>query len=69
MSKVVTCRKIIERRPPKGVYSGTWGGYVVKFTAKGSHYEVNVDTGIRTPNAPCKITVTNDDIKIELADV
>lgn len=63
----MNCKSVEEINVPDGVYEGTWGGWQVVFTKgkfKGLSFRVN--QGIRTPNAPVKITVINKKASVEL---
>lgn len=42
---------------PDGEYAGVWGGYLARFRVDGVIHMVDTNIGIRTPNAPCIVTV------------
>mgnify|MGYP007077531248 CR=1 FL=1 len=65
MSKVTDCVAISVAQPNDGVYPGTWGGYVVRFTADGITYQAKSECGIRTMAAPCKVTVEQGEMIVE----
>lgn len=58
---------IPESSPPPGSYQGTWGGYKARFYANGHWYEVDTFDGIRTPAAPCVVTISEQGITVESA--
>ena len=61
--------KLVEETwPPCGTYSGTWGGYRVRFNALGHWYDAATHIRIRTPSAPCRVTVTEAEIRVETVD-
>lgn len=60
------CRRVKDQWPPYGTYEGTWGGYVVKFFAKGRQYEARTKVGIRTLAASVVVIVKPDEIQVEL---
>lgn len=51
---------------PNGPYKGTWGGYVVHFTANGIQYEAQTKDGIRTPGTACVVQVKDGTITVEV---
>lgn len=51
---------------PDGTYSGVWGGYRVTFRAQGATYNARASNGIRTPNAPCRVTVESGRMTVEV---
>jgi len=51
---------------PDGTYAGDWGGYLVRFTAKGARYEAKTKDGIRTLNAPCAVIVSGGKIEVRV---
>ena len=61
-------RRISELDPlPDGQYDGRWGGYHVTFVVDGIEYEAQTNIGIRTPNAPCVVTVSGGKMTVEPA--
>jgi hypothetical protein len=50
---------------PDGQYVGVWGGYRVTFEFGGVWYEARTLDGIRTHNAPCRITIKNGEMSVE----
>ena len=48
-----------------GIYLGRWGGYKVRFDVGGSTFEATTEEGIRTPSAPCVVTVKDGKISVE----
>lgn len=51
---------------PNGQYDGVWGGYQVKFECNGFPYGFRTKDGIRTPAAPCVVTVCFDKVTVEV---
>ena len=46
---------------PDGQYEGTWGGYHVRFKVDhGREITAKTSVGIRTPSAPCIVTIAGD---------
>lgn len=65
--KIVSAKEIKvipESEIPHGEHLGIWGGYVVKFSVGNTDYIVEVDQGIRTPKAACKIVISENGIDI-----
>jgi len=62
------CRRVENATPPEGIYRGTWGGYLVRFSAGADWYEAKTITGIRTPSAKCRVIVESGEIRVELRD-
>ncbi len=57
-SSCTRVRKVSEFvQPPAGTYSGTWGGYTVRWEVDGIRYEAESTIGIRTPCAHCQVFV------------
>jgi hypothetical protein len=44
---------------PDGVYSGTWGGYVIDVNYKGKTYELTTEEGVRGMGFKVMVTITN----------
>jgi hypothetical protein len=59
-------QKISSDTIPDGRYTGTWGGYRVRFNAHGRHYEGDSDIGIRTPSAPCVVIVNGGKVLVRV---
>lgn len=60
------CQQIINAKPKDGVYSGHWSGYIVVFhDERGNEFRASTETGIRTTNAPCEVTVEGQFIMVE----
>jgi len=58
-------QKIEETVIPDGVYSAFWGGYTVLLEIGCNAYIIKVDTGIRTVNCPCTVTVLDGVVTVE----
>ena len=50
---------------PVGEYRGVWGGYIVRVKHDGKKYRMKTSVGIRTPKAPCIVTVGLDGTSVE----
>ena len=64
-STATNCQQVKGVLPPSGTYDGTWGGSCVHFVAIGNQYQATTRTAIRTQSAPCHVTVTDDQIRVE----
>lgn len=45
-----------------GSYSGTWGGYIAKVIDGDNLHIFETETGIRTPNARCTVSISGETI-------
>lgn len=55
---------IIEKVPqvtplPDGFYNGVWGGYFIKITTQGRHYELETETGVKGMGIKVVVHVEN----------
>lgn len=66
MLKVLNFRRSDPATLPDGEYEGTWGGYVVKVIFNGIEYRGDTNVGIRTPCAPCIVTVLNGEMSVKV---
>jgi hypothetical protein len=55
-----------DMRPGNGVYEGTLNGYELFFRANGVTWRARTVLGIRTPEVPVIVTVTSDEITVEV---
>ena len=51
---------------PDGTYSGKLSGYNVEVVIGEDVYNISVMEGIRGINIPCKVTIENDIVSIEV---
>ena len=49
---------------PPGEYRGTWGGYEASVEIEGVQYHLVTRDGIRTPSAPCIVTIRDGSVTI-----
>ena len=52
---------------PNGLYTGIWGGYLIKFTYNGTNYELGTEDGIRGFNVNVIIESNDDELTFEEA--
>ena len=68
-ARVVKIREVRPANLPDGKYDGVWGGYVVKVSIGNANYELTTDLGIRTPAAPCLVSVDGSNVTVETVKV
>ena len=65
-TQIKSLTKLEPARLPDGEYTGSWGGYVVTIMHGGFEYWGNTADGIRTPSAPCIVTVLNGEMSVKV---
>lgn len=67
-TQIKSLLKLEPARLPDGEYEGRWGGYVVTVVHGGFEYQGSTSNAIRTPNAPCVVTVVNGEMNVRVKD-